>query len=155
MVFEPVAPQFEQRAMAQVLAQSRNRHSFLHRTRRPSNVGRDEFRPVINGITIAYKYSLYSLHPDLAWRRRCHETSCWFPSMNESARSACGSVGARKWHIKTQFLAETLLIMLLGGSDWNRGVYVLPQPRHLAVMGPLFEDDSGKADIHLKISLSR
>src|SRR5258708_39058635 len=64
------------------------------------------------------------------------------------------ALGARKRHIKLQFLAENLLIMLLGGAigvllsyliAW--GVGTLP------MVGPLFEDDSGQGDIDLKISM--
>jgi len=63
------------------------------------------------------------------------------------------ALGARKWHIKAQFLAETLLIMLLGGAIGIVVSYVVAAAvGTLPLMGPLFEDDSGRADIHLKIS---
>jgi putative ABC transport system permease protein len=53
-----------------------------------------------------------------------------------------------------QFLAETLLIMLLGGLLGIVVSYVVAAAvGTLPLMGPLFEDDSGKADIHLKISM--
>jgi putative ABC transport system permease protein len=53
-----------------------------------------------------------------------------------------------------QFLAETLLIMLLGGAIGILVSYLIAASvGTLPLMGPLFEDDSGKADIHLKISL--
>jgi len=64
------------------------------------------------------------------------------------------ALGARKRHIKLQFLAETLLIMLIGGAigvllsylfGWSVGT--------LPMMGPLFEDESGQGDIHLHISI--
>ena len=64
------------------------------------------------------------------------------------------ALGARKWHIKAQFLAETLLIMLLGGAIGIVVSYIVAAAvGTLPLMGPLFEDDSGKADSHLKISL--
>jgi len=64
------------------------------------------------------------------------------------------ALGARKWHIQLQFLAETLLIMLLGGLLGILVSYVVAAAvGTLPLMGPLFEDDSGKADIHLKISM--
>ena len=64
------------------------------------------------------------------------------------------ALGARKRHIKAQFLAETLLIMLLGGAIGILVSYIVAAAvGTLPLMGPLFEDDSGKADIHLKISL--
>jgi len=63
------------------------------------------------------------------------------------------ALGARKRHIQFQFLAETLLIMLLGGAIGILLSYVIATAvGTLPLMGPLFEDDSGKADIHLRIS---
>src|SRR6516225_8255543 len=50
IVFQPIAPQFEKRAMAQVLAAVATRQQFS--TTDPKAIqmfGRDEFRPVING----------------------------------------------------------------------------------------------------------
>jgi putative ABC transport system permease protein len=64
------------------------------------------------------------------------------------------ALGARKRHIKLQFLAETLLIMLIGGAIGVLLSYVIAwSVGTLPMMGPLFEDDSGQGDIHLKISL--
>src|SRR5713101_5196697 len=63
------------------------------------------------------------------------------------------ALGARKWHIKARFLAETLLIMLVGGAIGIVVSYLVAvSVGTLPLMGPLFEDDSGKADIHLRIS---
>jgi putative ABC transport system permease protein len=65
------------------------------------------------------------------------------------------ALGAKKWQIKLQFLAETLLIMLLGGAAGVLLSYgVAAAVGTVPLMGPLFEDDSGKADIHLQISLA-
>jgi putative ABC transport system permease protein len=64
------------------------------------------------------------------------------------------ALGAKKWHIKVQFLAETLLIMLLGGAIGVALSYLIAWAvGTLPLMGPLFEDNSGQADIHLRISM--
>ncbi|HYM74341.1 MAG TPA: FtsX-like permease family protein, partial [Candidatus Dormibacteraeota bacterium] len=64
------------------------------------------------------------------------------------------ALGARKRHIKLQFLAETLLIMLLGGAIGVLLSYLIAWAvGTLPMMGPLFEDDSGQGDIHLRISV--
>jgi putative ABC transport system permease protein len=64
------------------------------------------------------------------------------------------ALGARKRHIKLQFLAETLLIMLIGGVIGVLLSYLIAwSVGTLPMMGPLFEDDSGQGDIHLRISL--
>ena len=63
------------------------------------------------------------------------------------------ALGARKRHIKLQFLAETLLIMLLGGAIGVLLSYFIAWAvGTLPMMGPLFEDNSGQGDIHLRIS---
>ena len=63
------------------------------------------------------------------------------------------ALGAKKTHIRLQFLAETLLIMLLDGAIGVLVSYaVAAAVGTLPLMGPLFEDDSGKGDIHLHIS---
>ena len=52
------------------------------------------------------------------------------------------------------FLAETLLIMLLGGAIGVVLSYAIAAAvGTLPLMGPLFEDESGKGDIHLQISM--
>ena len=64
------------------------------------------------------------------------------------------ALGAKKWHIKMQFLAETLLIMLLGGVIGVALSYLIAWAvGTLPMMGPLYEDTSGQGDIHLRISM--
>jgi putative ABC transport system permease protein len=63
------------------------------------------------------------------------------------------ALGAKKRHIKIQFLAETLLIMILGGAIGVLLSYLIAWAvGTVPLMGPLFEDTSGQADIHLRIS---
>jgi putative ABC transport system permease protein len=63
-------------------------------------------------------------------------------------------LGAKKSQIKLQFLAETLLIMVLGGAIGVGLSYLIAWcVGTLPMMGPLFEDDSGQGDIHLRISM--
>jgi len=64
------------------------------------------------------------------------------------------ALGAKKSHIKFQFLAETLLIMMIGGAIGVLLSYAIAAAvGTLPMMGALFEDDSGKGDIHLQISM--
>ena len=63
------------------------------------------------------------------------------------------ALGAKKVHIRLQMLAETLVLMLIGGSIGILLSYGLAaMVGTLPLLGPLFKDDSGKADIHLHIS---
>src|SRR5258708_8797295 len=59
MVFEPVAPQFEKRAQAQVLAAIATRQQFSPTDPKAFQMfGRDEFRPVIDALTIGLQVLL-------------------------------------------------------------------------------------------------
>ena len=65
------------------------------------------------------------------------------------------ALGARRGHIRLQFLAEALVMTLLGGVV---GI-LLAQGIAAAIgtlpfLGPAYKDTSGKVDIHLNISLA-
>ena len=59
MLFEPIAPQFEKKAMAQVLAAVATRQNFSPTDPKAFQMfGRDEFRPVIDALTIGLQVLL-------------------------------------------------------------------------------------------------
>src|ERR1039457_522734 len=139
MVFEPIAPQFEKKAMAQVLAAVATRQNFSPTDPKAFQMfGRDEFRPVIDALTIGLQVLLAFVGTLTLGIGGVGVMNIMLVSVDERIREIGlrRALGARKRHIKLQFLAETLLIMLIGGA-----------------IGPLFEDDSGQGDIHLRISI--
>jgi putative ABC transport system permease protein len=157
MVFAPVAPQFEKKAMAQVLAAVATRQNFSPSDPKAFQMfGRDEFRPIIDALTIGLQVLLTFIGTLTLGIGGVGVMNIMLVSVDERIREIGlrRALGARKRHIKLQFLAETLLIMLLGGAigvilsyciAWAVGT--------LPMMGPLFEDDSGQGDIHLHISM--
>ena len=157
MVFEPIAPQFEKKAMAQVLAAVATRQNFSPTDPKAFQMfGRDEFRPVINGITIGLQVLLTFIGTLTLGIGGVGVMNIMLVSVDERIREIGlrRALGARKWHIKFQFLAETLLIMLLGGAIGVLLSYLIAAAvGTLPMMGPLFEDDSGQGDIHLRISI--
>ena len=157
MIFEPIAPQFEKKAMAQVLAAVATRQSFSPTDPKAIQMfGRDEFRPVIDALTIGLQVLLTFIGTLTLGIGGVGVMNIMLVSVDERIREIGlrRALGARKRHIKFQFLAETLLIMLLGGAIGVLLSYaVAAAVGTLPLMGPLFEDDSGKADIHLKISM--
>jgi putative ABC transport system permease protein len=157
LVFEPIAPQFEKRAEAQVLAAVASRQQFSPTDPKAIQMfGREEFRPIIDGLTIGLQVLLTFIGTLTLGIGGVGVMNIMLVSVDERIREIGlrRALGARKRHIKMQFLAETLLIMLLGGAVGILISYVIAAAvGTLPLMGALFEDDSGKADIHLKISL--
>src|SRR5438094_767670 len=116
----------------------------------------DQFRPIIDGLTIGLQVLLTFVGTLTLGIGGVGVMNIMLVSVDERIREIGlrRALGAKKWHIKLQFLAETLLIMLLGGAIGVLLSYLIAAAvGTLPLMGPLFEDDSGKADIHLKISM--
>ena len=157
LVFEPIAPQFETKAMAQVLAAIATRQQFSLTDKKAFQMfGRDEFRPVIDAITIGLEVLLTFVGALTLGIGGVGVMNIMLVSVEERIREIGlrRALGAKKIHIKLQFLAETLLIMLLGGVIGVVVSYaVAAAVGTLPLMGPLFEDDSGRGDIHLHISM--
>ena len=157
MLFQPIAPQFEKRAMAQVLAALATRQQFSPTDPKALQMfGRDEFRPIIDGITIGLEVLLTFIGTLTLGIGGVGVMNIMLVSVDERIREIGlrRALGAKKLHIRMQFLAETLMIMLLGGAIGIILSYAIAAlVGTVPLMGPLFEDDSGKADIHLHISL--
>jgi putative ABC transport system permease protein len=157
LVFEPIAPQFEKKAMAQVLAAIATRQQFSPTDKKAIQMfGRDEFRPVIDALTIGLQVLLTFIGTLTLGIGGVGVMNIMLVSVDERIREIGlrRALGARKRHIKLQFLAETLLIMLLGGAIGVVLSYAIAAAvGTLPLMGPLFEDESGKGDIHLQISM--
>ncbi|PYX89293.1 MAG: ABC transporter permease [Acidobacteria bacterium] len=156
MVFTPIAPQFEKRAMAQVLAAIAGRQQFSPTDPKAFQMfGRDEFRPIIDGITIGLEVLLTFIGTLTLGIGGVGVMNIMLVSVDERIREIGlrRALGARKCHIRFQFLGETLMIMMLGGAIGIILSYAIAAAvGTLPMMGPLFEDDSGKGDIHLQIS---
>ncbi len=156
LIFEPIAPQFEKRAMAQVLAAVATRQQFSPTDKKAIQMfGRDEFRPVIDALTIGLQVLLAFVGTLTLGIGGVGVMNIMLVSVDERIREIGlrRALGAKKSHIKLQFLAETLLIMLLGGAIGVLISYAIAAAvGTLPLMGPLFEDESGKGDIHLRIS---
>jgi putative ABC transport system permease protein len=157
MIFQPIAPHFEKQAMAQVLAAIATRQQFSPTdTKAIQMFGRDEFRPVIDGLTIGLQVLLMFIGTLTLGIGGVGVMNIMLVSVDERIREIGlrRALGAMKSQIKLQFLAETLLIMMIGGAIGVLLSYVIAWGvGTLPMMGPLFEDTSGNGDIHLKISI--
>src|SRR5246127_2056592 len=157
IVFEPIAPQFEKRAMAQVLAAIASRQQFSPTDPKAIQMfGREEFRPIIDGLTIGLQVLLTFIGTLTLGIGGVGVMNIMLVSVDERIREIGlrRGMGARQGHIKLQFFGGTLFIMLLGGAIGILISYLIAWAvGTLPMMGPLFEDESGQGDIHLRISI--
>jgi putative ABC transport system permease protein len=157
LVFEPIAPQFELKAEQQVLAAVAQRQRFSPTDKKAIMMfGREEFRPIIDGITIGLQVLLMFIGMLTLGIGGVGLMNIMLVSVDERIREIGlkRALGARRVHIQLQFLAEALVLMLLGGAIGIALSYVVAAAvGSLPLLGPLFEDTSGKGDIHLQISV--
>jgi putative ABC transport system permease protein len=158
LVFSPVAPQFEEQAMRQVRAAIADRQRFSPTDPHAFQMfGRSEVRPIIDGIGIGLQVLLLFIGTLTLGIGGVGVMNIMLVSVDERIREIGlrRALGARKSHIRMQFLAEALVIMLLGGAIGMVLSYLIAAAvGTLPLLGPLYHDTSGQADIHLHISLA-
>src|SRR5215510_5043482 len=157
IVFEPVAPQFEAAAQAQVLATVAKRQRFSPTDKRAIQMfGREEFRPIIDSITIGLQVLMFFIGALTLGIGAVGVMNIMLVSVDERIREIGlrRALGARRSHIRAQFIAEALALTLLGGLFGILLSHLLAAAvGSLPLLGPLFEDTTGKGDIHLTISV--
>jgi putative ABC transport system permease protein len=158
MVFAPVAPQFEKKAEAQVLAAVAGRQSFSPTDKKAFQMfGREEFRPVIEGITLGLEGLLLFVGCLTLGIGGVGVMNIMLVSVDERIREIGlrRALGATRKHIRYQFMAEVLLITLCGGVVGMIIAFGIAEVAPtLPMLGPLFKDTTGKGDIQLQISLT-
>jgi len=158
LVFAPVAPRFEKAAKAQVLAVIAERQNFSPTDPKAFQMfGREEFRPIIDGITIGLEVLLIFIGALTLGIGGVGVMNIMLVSVDERIREIGlrRAIGAPRRAIRLQFLAEALILMLAGGIIGIALAYVIAAlVPTLPVLGPIFEDTTGKGDIKLHISLT-
>ncbi|MBI2683433.1 MAG: ABC transporter permease [Acidobacteriales bacterium] len=158
MLFEPVAPEFEDAASAQVRAAVADRQGFSPTDKKAIQMfGRQEAKPVIDGITIGLQVLLIFIGALTLGIGGVGVMNIMLVSVDERVREIGlrRALGATKWHIRLQFLTEAMLLMFLGGAiGILLSMAVTAGAGALPLLGPLFEETSGKGDIHLSINLT-
>jgi putative ABC transport system permease protein len=157
LVFEPRAPRFEKEAMSQVRTEIAKRQRFSANDERAIIMfGREQFRPVIDGITIGFEALFTFVGALTLGIGGVGLMNIMLVAVEERVREIGlrRALGARRWQIQLQFLAEALVITAIGGVIGIGLAYAASAAiGPLPLYGPLYEDTSGKGDIHLYISL--
>ncbi|MDR3763131.1 MAG: ABC transporter permease [Acidobacteriota bacterium] len=155
-VFEPLKPGMEPLAKKQFLAALAERQGFSPTDDKAVTMfGREEFRPVIDGITIGLEGLLLFIGTLTLGIGGVGVMNIMLVSVDERVREIGlrRALGARKIHIQFQLFAETFVIMFLGGAAGILLSWILTHLLGtLPMLGPLFKDESGKADIHMQVS---
>jgi putative ABC transport system permease protein len=156
LVFSAVSPLFEKKAIDEVREAIGKRQRFPATDKRALQIfGREEFRPIIDGITIGLQVLLAFIGTLTLGIGGVGVANIMLVSVDERVREIGlrRALGARKRHIRLQFLAEALVLTLIAGAIGIALAYaivaVLPT---LPLMGPLYEDTSGKGDLTLALS---
>jgi len=156
LVFSAVSPSMEKAAIQQVREVVGKRQRFSGTdTRAIQMFGREEFRPIIDGITIGLQVLLIFIGTLTLGIGGVGVANIMLVSVDERIREIGlrRALGARKRHIRLQFLAEALVLTLVGGAFGILLSYVITwMLPTLKVLGPLYEETSGQGDLQLNIS---
>jgi len=156
LVWEPIAPGFEAAAMTQFRTAIANRQHFSPSDKRAITMfGREEFKPIMEGITIGIEALLFLIGAMTLGIGGVGVMNIMLVSVEERVREIGlrRALGARKAHIRWQFLLEALVMTIAAGAigmllSWALTVAIGTLP----FLGPAYEDESGKVDIHLTLS---
>ncbi|MGB8323617.1 MAG: ABC transporter permease [Candidatus Acidiferrum sp.] len=158
MIFEPVAPEFEPAAMIQMRTAVANRQHFSAGDKRAITMfGRQEFKPIYEGITLGIEGLLFLIGAMTLGIGGVGVMNIMLVSVEERVREIGlrRALGARKAHIRWQFLLEALVLTLAAGAIGMMLSYALTSAiGTLPFLGPAYEDESGKVDIHLTLSVA-
>jgi putative ABC transport system permease protein len=156
IIFEPIAPRFEAAAEDQVRQVIADRQHFAASDKRAITMfGREEERPIYDGITLGLEGLLLFVGTLTLGIGGVGVMNIMLVTVNERFREIGlrRALGARRLHIRMQFLAESLAITLTGGLfGVILSVAAAAAIGTLPFLGPAYKDKSGKVDIHMHIS---
>jgi putative ABC transport system permease protein len=156
MLFEPVAPNFEANAMQQFRAAIASRQRFSPNDKRAITMfGREEFKPIYEGITLGIEALLFFVGALTLGIGGVGVMNIMLVSVEERVREIGlrRALGARKSHIRWQFLLEALVMTFAAGViGMLLSAAIASMVGTLPFLGPAYEDDTGKVDIHLTLS---
>lgn len=156
IVVTPVAPGLENETEQQVLQILAQRQHFSSTDKRAVVMySMAEFRPIMTGISYGLEFLLLFVGLLTLGIGGVGVTNIMLVTVDERVREIglLRALGARRRHIRWQFLAEALALTLSGGAvGIIVSVIIGGLIGTLPFLGPAYEDTSGKVDIHMQIS---
>ncbi|HKV06400.1 MAG TPA: ABC transporter permease [Candidatus Acidoferrales bacterium] len=156
LVVEPISTQFDRPVRQQVLAALAERQHFSPTDKRAVQfISMEDFRPIMIGITYGLELLLLFVGLLTLGIGGVGVMNIMLVTVNERIREIGlrRALGARRRHIRVQFLTEALAMTLTGGAIGvliSVGIGALIGT--IPFLGPAYEDTSGRVDIHMHIS---
>src|SRR5260221_3586337 len=151
MIFEPVAPEFEAPAMQQFRDAVANRQHFSGKDKRAiTRFGRQEFKPIYDGITLGIEGLLFLIGSMTLAIGGVGVMNIMLVSVDERVREIGlrRALGARKAHVRWQFLLGALVLTLAPGAVGMRFLAALTSAVvTMPLLRPASADDFAKHDI--------
>jgi putative ABC transport system permease protein len=156
LVVTPMAPELESKARKQILEILAQRQHFSPTDKRAVLMdSMSEFRPIMLGISYGTEFLLLFVGLLTLGIGGVGVMNIMLVTVNERVREIGlrRALGARRRHIRMQFLAEALVLTGLGGAIGVLISLVLGATiGTLPFLGPAYEDTSGRVDIHMQVS---
>jgi putative ABC transport system permease protein len=156
LVVTPVAPGLEKKTEQQVLQILAQRQHFSPTDERAVQMmAMAEFRPIMIGISYGLEFLLLFVGLLTLGIGGVGVMNIMLVTVDERVREIGlrRALGARRRHIRWQFLAEALALTLTGGAVGVVASIVIGKLiGTLPFLGPAYEDTSGKVDIHMQVS---
>jgi putative ABC transport system permease protein len=158
IVLLPASNQFRDRIVADIRTALARAHNFnVNDTRAVMIIEWNQFLSIITNVTLGLQILLTIIGTLTLSIGAVGVVNIMLVSVTERTREigVLKALGARRRHILLQILIEGLVLTFSGGLlGFLLAAGLINMIGTLPFLGPLFEDTSGRSDIHLAISLS-
>jgi putative ABC transport system permease protein len=158
IVLLPASNQFRDRIEADVRAALARAHNFnVNDTRAVTIIEWNKFLSIITSVSLGLKILLTIIGTFTLSIGAVGVVNIMLVSVTERTREigVLKALGARRRHILLQILIEGLVLTFSGGVlGFVLAALLVKSIGSLPFLGPLFEDTSGRSDIHLTVSVS-
>ena len=156
LVVRAMSPELDSKARQQVLGMLAERQHFSPTDKRAVRmISMAAFRPIYEAITYGLEGLLLFVGLLTLGIGGIGVMNIMLVAVNERTREIGlrRALGARRRHIRVQFLAEALALTLAGGSIGALLSVVMGKAiGTLPFLGPAYDDTSGAVDIHMRVS---